>query len=72
MKRSMSTAAATLSLPVSAGRRRPSTTVPAVAQPIITPEAVVLDFDRAGVASRTLAMLVDFLALSRASGWWRW
>jgi uncharacterized RDD family membrane protein YckC len=34
-----------------------------VAQPIITPEAVVLDFDRAGVASRTLAMLVDFFAL---------
>jgi uncharacterized RDD family membrane protein YckC len=37
--------------------------VPAVAQPIITPEAVVLDFDRAGVASRTLAMIVDALAL---------
>jgi uncharacterized RDD family membrane protein YckC len=34
-----------------------------VAQPIITPEAVVLDFDRAGVASRTLAMIVDFFAL---------
>lgn len=37
--------------------------MPAVAQPIITPEAVVLDFDRAGVASRTLAMAVDVLAL---------
>jgi len=34
-----------------------------VAEPIITPEAVVLDFDRAGVASRTLAMAVDGLAL---------
>ncbi len=43
--------------------RRPSATVLAVAQPIITPEAVVLDFDRAGVASRTLAMVVDFFAL---------
>jgi uncharacterized RDD family membrane protein YckC len=35
-----------------------------VAQPIITPEAVVLDLDRAGVASRTLAMIVDGLALT--------
>jgi uncharacterized RDD family membrane protein YckC len=34
-----------------------------VVQPIITPEAVVLDLDRAGVASRTLAMIVDALAL---------
>ncbi|HEX8802732.1 MAG TPA: RDD family protein, partial [Acidimicrobiales bacterium] len=32
-------------------------------QPIITPEAVVLDYERAGVASRTLAMTVDGLAL---------
>jgi uncharacterized RDD family membrane protein YckC len=34
-----------------------------VVQPIITPEAVVLDFERAGVASRTLAMALDVLAL---------
>jgi uncharacterized RDD family membrane protein YckC len=34
-----------------------------VVQPIITPEAVVLDFERAGVASRTLAMALDALAL---------
>ncbi len=33
------------------------------AQPIITPEAVVLDFERAGVASRTLAFAIDMLAL---------
>jgi uncharacterized RDD family membrane protein YckC len=43
--------------------------VPAVAsstvsQSIITPEAVVLDFERAGVASRTLAFTVDVLALA--------
>ena len=31
--------------------------------PIVTPEAVVLDFERAGVASRTLAITLDFLAL---------
>jgi uncharacterized RDD family membrane protein YckC len=34
-----------------------------VVQPIITPEAVVLDFERAGVASRTLAMSLDVLAV---------
>ncbi|MDD9369319.1 MAG: RDD family protein [Acidimicrobiales bacterium] len=33
-------------------------------QPIITPEAVVLDFERAGVASRTIAIAIDFLALA--------
>ncbi len=33
-------------------------------QPIITPEAVVLDFERAGAASRTIALLVDVIALS--------
>jgi uncharacterized RDD family membrane protein YckC len=36
---------------------------PAV-QPIVTPEAVVLDVERAGVASRTIAFLIDVLALS--------
>lgn len=35
---------------------------PAV-QPIVTPEAVVLDVERAGVASRTIAFLLDVLAL---------
>ena len=35
---------------------------PAV-QPIVTPEAVVLDFERAGVASRAIALLIDVLAL---------
>jgi uncharacterized RDD family membrane protein YckC len=45
------------------GGRRRSDTVPAVVQPIITPEAVVLDLERAGVASRTLAMALDVLAL---------
>jgi uncharacterized RDD family membrane protein YckC len=34
------------------------------AQPIITPEAVVLDFDRAGAASRTIAFAIDALALT--------
>lgn len=34
------------------------------AQPIITPEAVVLDFERAGVASRTIAFAIDVLALA--------
>jgi uncharacterized RDD family membrane protein YckC len=34
------------------------------AQPIITPEAVVLDFERAGVASRTIAFAIDALALA--------
>jgi uncharacterized RDD family membrane protein YckC len=34
------------------------------AQPIITPEAVVLDFERAGAASRTLAFAIDALALT--------
>ena len=38
--------------------------MPAVVQPIITPEAVVLDLERAGVASRTLAMALDVLALA--------
>jgi len=33
------------------------------AQPIITPEAVVLDFERAGAASRTIAFAIDALAL---------
>jgi uncharacterized RDD family membrane protein YckC len=36
---------------------------PAV-QPIVTPEAVVLDFERAGVASRAIAFLLDILALA--------
>lgn len=35
---------------------------PAV-QPIVTPEAVVLDFERAGVASRAIALFIDVLAL---------
>ena len=35
----------------------------AAAQPIITPEAVVLDLERAGVASRTIAYALDLLAL---------
>lgn len=35
-----------------------------VVQPIVTPEAVVLDFERAGVPSRTLAFSVDVLALA--------
>lgn len=34
--------------------------------PIITPEAVVLDLERAGVASRTLGIALDFLALALA------
>ena len=34
------------------------------AQPIITPEAVVLDFERAGVASRTISFAIDVLALA--------
>lgn len=34
-----------------------------MAQPIITPEAVVLDLERAGVASRTIAYALDLLAL---------
>src|ERR687892_932582 len=33
-------------------------------QPVITPEAVVLDFERAGVASRTIAAVLDLLALA--------
>jgi uncharacterized RDD family membrane protein YckC len=36
----------------------------AAARPIITPEAVVLDFERAGVASRTIAFAIDVLALA--------
>ncbi len=40
---------------------------PAV-QPIVTPEAVVLDFDRAGVASRAIAFLLDVLALAVVVG----
>jgi uncharacterized RDD family membrane protein YckC len=44
-------------------------TVPAVAltpgtQGIVTPEAVLLDFERAGVASRTLAFAIDIVALA--------
>ena len=35
---------------------------PAV-QPIVTPEAVVLDFERAGVASRSIAFAIDMVAL---------
>ncbi len=46
----------------------PTTSQPAysatTAQPIITPEAVVLDFERAGVASRTLGFAIDMLALA--------
>ena len=37
---------------------------PDAAQPIITPEAVVLDLERAGVASRTIAYALDLLALA--------
>jgi uncharacterized RDD family membrane protein YckC len=33
-------------------------------QGIVTPEAVLLDFERAGVASRTLAFFLDVLALA--------
>jgi uncharacterized RDD family membrane protein YckC len=33
-------------------------------QPIITPEAVVLDFERAGLASRAIAIAIDALALT--------
>lgn len=40
---------------------------PAV-QPIVTPEAVVLDFERAGVASRAIAFLLDVLALAVVVG----
>jgi uncharacterized RDD family membrane protein YckC len=40
---------------------------PAV-QPIVTPEAVVLDFERAGVASRSIAILIDLLALAALIG----
>ena len=40
---------------------------PAV-QPVVTPEAVVLDFDRAGVASRAIAFLLDVLALAVVVG----
>src|SRR5262245_4961341 len=32
-------------------------------QRIVTPEAVILDLERAGVASRTLAFVLDILAL---------
>ncbi len=34
------------------------------AQAIVTPEAVVLDLERAGLASRTIAILIDVLALA--------
>ena len=34
------------------------------AQAIVTPEAVVLDLERAGLASRTIAILLDVLALA--------
>jgi uncharacterized RDD family membrane protein YckC len=36
----------------------------AASQRIVTPEAVILDLERAGVASRTLAFAVDILALA--------
>ncbi|HEX6419938.1 MAG TPA: RDD family protein [Acidimicrobiales bacterium] len=36
----------------------------AASQPIITPEAVPLELDRAGVASRTIAVTLDLLALA--------
>jgi uncharacterized RDD family membrane protein YckC len=39
-----------------------------VAQPIVTPEAVVIDLERANVASRTLAMVIDVLALAATWG----
>ena len=42
--------------------RSVATASPAV-QPIITPEAVVLDFERAGAASRVIAVTIDGLAL---------
>lgn len=41
-------------------------------QPIITPEAVVLDFERAGVASRALAFAIDALALGAVVGLLLW
>jgi uncharacterized RDD family membrane protein YckC len=44
------------------------TPVPVGPQPVITPEAVVLDFERAGVASRTIAAVVDVLALAATIG----
>ncbi len=40
---------------------------PAV-QPIVTPEAVVLDFERAGVASRSIAFLLDLIGLGLVVG----
>ncbi len=40
---------------------------PAV-QPIVTPEAVVLDFERAGVASRSIAFLLDLIGLGVVVG----
>ena len=40
---------------------------PAV-QPIVTPEAVVLDFQRAGVASRSIAFLIDVVLLALVVG----
>jgi uncharacterized RDD family membrane protein YckC len=36
----------------------------AASQRIVTPEAVILDLERAGVASRTLAFAIDILALA--------
>jgi uncharacterized RDD family membrane protein YckC len=39
-----------------------------VVQPIITPEAVVLDLERASVASRTLAIALDGIAMAVAWG----
>jgi uncharacterized RDD family membrane protein YckC len=46
----------------------PMSLAPPGSQPVITPEAVVLDFERAGVASRTIAALLDALALAATIG----
>lgn len=48
--------------------RTSSVTVVSSQSGIVTPEAVVLDFERAGVASRSLAILIDLGALSMAWG----
>jgi uncharacterized RDD family membrane protein YckC len=42
---------------------RAGTGATAASQRIVTPEAVILDLERAGVASRTLAFVLDILAL---------
>jgi uncharacterized RDD family membrane protein YckC len=60
MKRSMSTGGGEATRPSKYGARVAGSPG---AQPIITPEAVVLDFERAGVASRTIAFAIDALAL---------